>query len=69
MEQWSFYPQATDAEPRFTRPWKHWQRYGDILLNDDFGNSQHTDIAVLTELPASVFTDPAPVNVLAVGRK
>jgi hypothetical protein len=56
VRQWSFYREAADEEPRFIRTWGNWQAYGDILLNDDFGQSRHTEIAVYDELPETVFT-------------
>ena len=60
VTQWGFYPNATDAEPRFTGPWSNWQRHCAILLFDERGKRQHTDVAVFDELPRSVFEDPAP---------
>lgn len=64
--QWSYFTHADDAEPRFTLPWKNWQRYGDILLSDDRGrSSKMEDIAVFDELPASVFNSPEPVDIMA----
>jgi len=40
------------------------QNYGNILLSNDRGKYKHTDIAVFDELPASVFEDPGPVDLL-----
>ena len=62
VEQWAFFAEATDSEPRFTNPWGNWQRYGDILLSDDRGDRDHTDLAVFETLPESVYTNPAPVD-------
>ncbi len=62
VEQWDFYPQAADAEPRFKVPWHNWQRYGRILLSDNRGEGSHTEMAVFDELPDSVFDDPAPID-------
>jgi hypothetical protein len=67
VEQWDFYAQASDAEPRFQIPWRNWQAYGSILLSDDRGESGHTDVAVFDELPPSVFTSPEPVDLGALG--
>ncbi|MCC7264351.1 MAG: hypothetical protein IT369_17715 [Candidatus Latescibacteria bacterium] len=64
VTQWAYYADAADAEPRFTGPWANWQPYGKIWLADDHGRMKHTDIAVFDELPASVFTDPAPVDLM-----
>lgn len=68
VEQWDFYGDAADEEPRFTTPWHNWQTYGAILLSDDRGKGGHTDLAVYEELPATVFTDPAPVDWAALDR-
>lgn len=62
VTQWGFYPEAADAEPRFTGPWTNWQRHGKILLSDGRGKRQHTNVAVFDELPRSVFEDPAPTE-------
>jgi len=62
VEQWDFYSQADDAEPRFQNPWHNWQRYGAILLSDSRGEGGHTDIAVFADLPPEIFTDPGEVD-------
>ena len=60
--QWDFYPNASDSLPRFSNPWKNWQKFGNILLSDDRGRGKHSDLAVFDELPAAVFQSPEPVN-------
>lgn len=62
VEQWDFYADAGDAEPRFQTPWRGWTRYGQILLADDRGNGRHTDLAVLDAVPDGVFSSPAPTG-------
>jgi hypothetical protein len=72
VEQWDFFAEATDAEPRFQNPWSNWQRYGRILLSDSRGDGGHTDIAVFSEVRPTIFTDPAPVDwpaLLALGER
>ena len=64
VKQWAYYVNAADAEPKFTGPWANWQSFGHIWLADDHGKLKHTDIAVFDQLPASVFTDPAPVDLM-----
>ena len=66
VEQWDFFREAADAEPRFKIPWHNWRPYGEILLSDDRGENGHTDVAVFDALPESVFTDPAPVDWAAI---
>ena len=62
VEQWSFFGNADDPEPRFTNPWGNWQRYGAILLSDNRGDSGHSDLAVFETLPSDVYSSPSPVE-------
>lgn len=68
VEQWDFYADAGDEEPRFQNPWHNWQPYGSILLSDNRGEGGHSELGVYDALPATVFTDPAPVDWAALGR-
>lgn len=67
VEQWDFYPEASDEEPRFRIPWHDWQPHGEILLSGNRGESGHTDIGVFDELPPEVFSSPQPVDLTALG--
>jgi hypothetical protein len=63
VEQWAFFAEREDQEPRFVCPWANWKRYGRIMLSGDRGDrGQLTDIAVLDALPESVLTSPATVD-------
>ena len=62
VSQWAFYADAKDTEPRFIGPWQNWQRHGRIMLSDSRGQRSHTDVAVLSKLPASVLSDPKPLD-------
>ena len=67
VEQWDFFANADDSEPRFEIPWRDWKRYGRIILSGDRGERngrarELTDIAVFDELPESIFTNPEPVD-------
>ena len=64
VSQWAFYGKASDAEPRFIGPWNNWQEYGSIMLSDNRGERGHTDVAVFTQLPESVFKKPQPVDIM-----
>ena len=70
VTQWAFYSTVGDAEPRFITPWANWRQYGRIWLSDGRGIGRqgtpraHSEIAVFDELPASVFADPAPVDMM-----
>ena len=68
VTQWSFYASVADSEPRFVRPWENWKQYGRIWLSDGRGKGKHTEIAVLDELPRSVFTDPGPVDLMSLAK-
>ncbi len=66
MEQWAFYPNATDLEPGFITPWQNYQPYGRILLSGDRGTRTRdgkeyplslTDIAVMEEVQPTKFTE------------
>ena len=63
VEQWAFFTDRNDEEPRFVCPWANWQRHGRIMLSDDRGPiGRLTDVAVFDELPPSVFRSPEPVD-------
>lgn len=75
VEQWDFFADRDDAEPRFRIPWRGWKRYGAIMLSGDRGERggrklELTDIAVLDRVPAEALTSPAPVEwEIMVGRR
>ena len=65
--QWSYYRNASDAEPQFTRPWKNWQKHGAVMLSDHRGEGRNgpfilPHVGVYDTLPASVFEDPARLD-------
>jgi hypothetical protein len=63
VEQWAYYEKVSDPSPEFILPWLSWRRYGQILLSGDRGKEGSlTDLAVLNEVPDSVFTQSAPVD-------
>lgn len=66
VEQWDFFVKAEDTEPRFQIPWINWEKHGGILLSADRGKYKHSDIAVFDKLPASVYSDPAPLDSIAL---
>jgi hypothetical protein len=61
VEQWSYYTDRDDAEPRFTGVWAGWTRFGGILLATSHGRDLDWAISVPDELPREAFTSPAPV--------
>ncbi|HXV77842.1 MAG TPA: hypothetical protein VD788_16145 [Candidatus Polarisedimenticolaceae bacterium] len=62
VEQWDFYADRADDEPRFQTPWHDWRPRGAIMLSGDRGQRQITEIAVYEELPPSVFDSPEPTG-------
>ncbi len=58
VEQWAYYADATDAEPRFTLPWAGWKPFGGILLATDHGRDAPWDVAVPDTLPRELFERP-----------
>jgi hypothetical protein len=55
VEQWSYWKDRDETEPKFTTPWAGWKRYGPILLSGDRGEGrQITGIAVLDAPPAKL---------------
>lgn len=66
VEQWSFFADAEDAEPRFTTPWSGWERHGAILLSGGRGEIGTLDeIAVHEDLPQGLLETPEPLGSLA----
>ena len=62
VEQWDFYGNTAETEPRFQTPWHEWKPYGEILLSGDRGERGITEIAVYDELPRTVFDSPEPTG-------
>jgi len=58
VEQWDFYAEATNAEPRFASPWAGWERFGKILLATGHGRRRDWNIAVHDSLDRAVFESP-----------
>ncbi len=73
VEQWSFFANADDAQPSFTRPWTNWQPHGTILLSADRGEMRDgspyvlPNVGIYEALPESVFQDPAPLDLSTLG--
>ena len=62
IEQWSFFAEAADAEPRFSMPWADWRQFGKIWLATNHGRDADWGIAVYDTLPESVFSSAEPVS-------
>lgn len=69
VTQWSFFRNASDPTPSFTRPWHNYQSYGPVKLStgrstnpEDGVNIRH--LALPSNVPASVFNSPTPIEKL-----
>ena len=73
VEEWAYFPNATDAQPAFRRTWSNYTRQGQILLatnRDEATKPAHfNDIATAQTLPAGVMTSAVPVAKLGAARK
>ena len=74
VSQWQYYPNVSDAEPRFTRPWANWKKYGNIMLSDDRGPRQGgtftlPNVGVYESLPADIFTNPERVDIAGLAKQ
>lgn len=68
--QWSYFPNADDPEPRFTRPWDNWQQYGEIMLSDSRGpDFKLPNVGAYDTLPEGVFTNPAPIDLAVLAEQ
>ncbi|GGG37739.1 hypothetical protein GCM10011378_12520 [Hymenobacter glacieicola] len=65
VEEWAYFPKATDAQPAFRRRWTNYQRYGSILLATDRSDGKDGrglgHISARNEVPAGLMQDPKPV--------
>ncbi len=58
VTQWSYYPEASDSEPKFTLPWTGWTEYDGIMLSPDRGRVDITGIHVTGSDMAAAFRGP-----------
>jgi hypothetical protein len=65
VTEWSFYKEATDAEPGFTIPWANWSKIGNLMMVGDHGREKDWIMGVPKILPRSVFESPEPVDIRA----
>jgi hypothetical protein len=56
VTQWAYFPNRTDSLARFTLPWGNYQRTGQILLSDDRGERDLSNVRVLATVPENAFT-------------
>lgn len=57
VTQWAYFPDSSALEPQFVTPWADYKKYGEILLAENRGKYQLTDIQVMEEVPEGTFSD------------
>jgi hypothetical protein len=58
VQQWAYYQNFNDMEPKFLKPWNNYQKQGDILLSYDRPNENvgPKNVVVKTTFDSSIFT-------------
>jgi hypothetical protein len=68
IEEWAYFPKATDVQPAFRRRWADYRPYGPILLATDRTDGKDgrrlDHLAVLSTVPAGLMQSPTPVEKL-----
>jgi Family of unknown function (DUF6503) len=68
VEEWAYFPKATDAQPAFRRRWMGYQKYGSILLATDRSDGKDGrglgHISAFSNVPAGVMQNPTPIEKL-----
>ncbi|RDC61620.1 hypothetical protein [Adhaeribacter pallidiroseus] len=64
VTEWSFFRNATDEKPAFTRPWTEYKKYGKIKIASSRGDEKMRmqDIVVSQNVNSDLFNSPTPVN-------
>ncbi|QMU30675.1 hypothetical protein [Adhaeribacter radiodurans] len=64
VTEWSYFKNASDEKPGFTRPWTDYQKYGKILISSGRGDEKMNmkDIVVSQNINSDLFNSPTPVN-------
>lgn len=56
--EWAYFPSFEDEQPRIKTPWTGYERHGEILLSGGRGERNLNNIAVFSDLPERLYTDP-----------
>lgn len=56
IKQWAFYRSNDMEEPNFITPWEKYEQFGSLLLACNRGEREITDVKVVPEMDAKVFT-------------
>lgn len=60
VNRWSWYSAPTDAEPKYTGPWKGWTWCQYAQFSGDRGMDKRMDPATWNWIPRSAYESPAP---------
>jgi hypothetical protein len=63
VDQWAYYKEASQAKPNFVLTWDDYQTFGKIKLSAARGDRKISDIQVFNNVPESVFSSFAPVDI------
>ena len=55
VNQWAYYRESNQDSADFVRPWGNYKQMGKILLSDERGDSDLSEVHVFDSLPATVF--------------
>jgi hypothetical protein len=58
VTQWSYYKNASDAEPRFTLPWSAWTAYDGVMMSTGRGKADVTNLHVSAADDRAAFAGP-----------
>ncbi|QIL77491.1 hypothetical protein [Hymenobacter sp. HDW8] len=65
IEEWAYFPKATDAQPAFRRRWNDYTKHGQLLLaagRDEATKPSRLDnIAAAQTIPEGIMTSKTPV--------
>ncbi|TGE27522.1 hypothetical protein [Hymenobacter metallicola] len=65
VEEWAYFPKATDAQPAFRRRWTEYKQYGPLKLAADRTDGKDGrrlgHITASTTVPAGLLQNPAPI--------
>ncbi|GAA3919922.1 hypothetical protein [Hymenobacter algoricola] len=68
VEEWAYFPKATDAQPAFRRRWAEYRPYGPIQLSADRADGKDSrrldHIAVVSTVPTGLMQSSTPVEKL-----
>ncbi|OWP65097.1 hypothetical protein CDA63_01710 [Hymenobacter amundsenii] len=68
VEEWAYFPKATDAQPAFRRHWTGYQKYNGIMLATDRSDGKDGrglgHVSAAATVPAGIMQNPQPVTPL-----